>query len=195
MPANHTKVIFTQEQYKEAEEYAGLRMPYWQIASLMGLSLGNFNDILRRDKLLQQAIMRGRAIVSHDIRRSILEKARGKKDKNDPDKYAYQPDFAAQKFWALSQEGFKEEHTLAVNLSDTHSISLEDKAREIQRLLDLRAIDVSQGVVAAATSDLARDDISDTSDTDDTDDTAGIPAKGEIPNEMSNDIHNIDDLI
>lgn len=149
MPANHTKFIATPEQIEQIEDMARIRLPQWQMATLLGISLPCFADVVKRDKAVQYALLKGRAAASQTIRSSLFAQALGERDPEDPRKWLYQPNFAAAKFWALTQENFKLDNSIELSITQPETLTQADKALEIKRLLTLRALEAPSNPAAS----------------------------------------------
>ncbi len=64
-----------EEQRQQIETMAGLGMPHWQIAAILGISDETLDLALKKDITLQHQMKRGVAKASVNIRRTAYEKA------------------------------------------------------------------------------------------------------------------------
>jgi len=141
MASHASKIIFNESQLDLVQKMAEIRLPHWQMASLLGLSVNMFQEVVRRDDAVQNRLMLGRSKGSELIRRTLFQMAVGERDPDDPAKWVHKPCPQALKFWCISQEGFKSESQIDVNIVD-HQIEMTSTERndEIKRLLALTAL-------------------------------------------------------
>lgn len=64
-----------EEQRREIETMAGLGMPHWQMAAILGVSKDTFEIALKKDVTLLQVMERGAAKTSGQIRKTAYQQA------------------------------------------------------------------------------------------------------------------------
>ena len=117
--------LLNAEELERLQYLSGLRIPIEKLAPLFKNAAGQcltkdaLDEIISRQVAAQNALEKGRALASSNIKSTLFQLASGEENpeaiQKKKGKWKERPDFRALQYWCDTQEGFK--RTLAVEMS------------------------------------------------------------------------------